>query len=326
MEFEEILATCIERLEMGETIESCLALFPDEAAELAPLLEMAVEVRSMDAPMLSDAGFKKGRHAVAEAAAINKEYSLVSAPPDTAVVLLDETGAHIPGPRQNGGSGRTVAQKRRFAWPTFAGTAVAAALLIAVLAGLSQAQQILPGSALYTVKQLGEQGQGALMTALGSEVQWYATLAERRLNELQALQASGEPTTAEQMDRLLSEIDQAIAASESLGPDERAKMRADLYASLTEAKETLTISGPALALLEKTQSGLAPTARESAVAVAPTPVPDETDEEETDEPVVAIVQPSTDEPSTDEPVNWRRCNRGSCRRRANGTGAYPGVG
>ena len=219
MEFDEVLATCIERLELGESIESCLALFPDEAAELEPLLRMAYEVRSMEAPKLSDAGFKRGRQAVAEAALTNKEYSLVSGPPDSTVMLLDESA-----PRADTRHQVKPKRQRKFAWPTFVGTAVAAAALIAVLFGLSLSPQIAPGNALYTAKQVTEQGQGLIMAALGNDAEWRVTVANRRLAELLTLQTSGQPVSIEQMNRALVAIDYALAASEDMSGDEQARI------------------------------------------------------------------------------------------------------
>ena len=56
MEFDDILATCIERLAAGQSVESCLERFPEEAAQLEPLLRLAAAVRAEEGPVLSDAG------------------------------------------------------------------------------------------------------------------------------------------------------------------------------------------------------------------------------------------------------------------------------
>ena len=40
-EFDNILDECFERLIKGETIEQCLASYPEQAAELEPLLQTA---------------------------------------------------------------------------------------------------------------------------------------------------------------------------------------------------------------------------------------------------------------------------------------------
>src|SRR5574339_833490 len=44
---EEILATCLEQMEAGARLESCLAAFPEQAAELEPLLRMTQQVKTL---------------------------------------------------------------------------------------------------------------------------------------------------------------------------------------------------------------------------------------------------------------------------------------
>ena len=50
-EIAKILATCLERMESGASLESCLADFPQQAAELEPLLRMTQDMKP-----LADAG------------------------------------------------------------------------------------------------------------------------------------------------------------------------------------------------------------------------------------------------------------------------------
>jgi len=44
---EEILAKCLERMEAGDILESCLADFPEQAAELEPLLQMTQQMKRL---------------------------------------------------------------------------------------------------------------------------------------------------------------------------------------------------------------------------------------------------------------------------------------
>jgi Domain of unknown function (DUF5667) len=44
---EEILAKCLEEMEAGASLESCLADFPEQAAELEPLLQMARQMQHL---------------------------------------------------------------------------------------------------------------------------------------------------------------------------------------------------------------------------------------------------------------------------------------
>ena len=43
--FEDILNECLERLGNGESLESCLKIYPDEAERLAPMLKIAQATR-----------------------------------------------------------------------------------------------------------------------------------------------------------------------------------------------------------------------------------------------------------------------------------------
>src|SRR5215208_2995145 len=44
---EEILANCLERMEAGASLKSCLADFPGQAAELEPLLQMTQQMKHL---------------------------------------------------------------------------------------------------------------------------------------------------------------------------------------------------------------------------------------------------------------------------------------
>ncbi|MFN2201029.1 MAG: DUF5667 domain-containing protein [Caldilineaceae bacterium] len=250
MEFDDILAICIERLAKGEPIESCLERFPDEAARLEPLLLMADLVRSQPKLMLSDAGFKRGRQAVAQAAATHKAFALVNGPSDSSIMLVEESA------RRASASARKRSRPV-FAWPALAGTAIAACLLIVVLMAASQSPSVLPGSRLYEVKLLGEEGQGLLMAAVGDEAEWHGTLAERRLAELRALQSAGRPATANQVGRLLNEVQAATEASIDLPVEVQETVVADLVENLDEATRTLSVDSNTLAALQNARNALA---------------------------------------------------------------------
>ena len=89
MEFDDILAICLERLAKGESVETCLQSFPDEAAQLEPLLRMAALMHDAPKPALSDEAFRRGRQAVAEAAAARRTYALIHGPSDDAMTLVE---------------------------------------------------------------------------------------------------------------------------------------------------------------------------------------------------------------------------------------------
>ena len=48
-EFENILDDCLERLARGETVEQCLESYPEQAAQLRPLLQTSQLAREASA-------------------------------------------------------------------------------------------------------------------------------------------------------------------------------------------------------------------------------------------------------------------------------------
>ncbi|MDD5093288.1 MAG: DUF4382 domain-containing protein [Dehalococcoidia bacterium] len=62
--FDQILDECIDRLNGGESVEECLKLYPEFAAELEPLLIAALEFRSGLAFMPSAAAKTKGKESL----------------------------------------------------------------------------------------------------------------------------------------------------------------------------------------------------------------------------------------------------------------------
>ncbi len=260
MDIDETLALCIERLAKGESVESCLERYPDEAAQLEPLLRMAAMMRSESKPVLSDAGFRRGRQAVADAASTHKAFALVHGPTNSTITLVEESAKRSE-------SRRRARRRPVFAWPALAGTAIAACLMIIVLMVGSQSDSVLPGSALYDVKLLSEQGQGLLMAAAGDDAQWQAQLADRRLSELQTLESTGQSVTAGQVERLADQVDAALLAGASLPEDDQAQLYASLQRDLDEATRTLDTGGDALTALYRVQAALAASRGGEQVAV-----------------------------------------------------------
>ncbi len=67
MTFEEALNDCLERMRRSESLESCLARFPQHAADLAPLLQVGQMLRTAP-PALSAEAFSRGRIELRDAA------------------------------------------------------------------------------------------------------------------------------------------------------------------------------------------------------------------------------------------------------------------
>ena len=60
-ELELILDDCLARLQSGEGLESCLAIHPEHADELRPLLELATDVRAVPIPRSKSSSVRAGR-------------------------------------------------------------------------------------------------------------------------------------------------------------------------------------------------------------------------------------------------------------------------
>lgn len=68
MRFDDILSNCIDAMNRGETIESCLARYPEHAAELSSLLQLVASMPKRTQLRLSPQAFAQGRTLLMSAA------------------------------------------------------------------------------------------------------------------------------------------------------------------------------------------------------------------------------------------------------------------
>src|SRR5919199_6679421 len=161
--FEIILQHCLDRLEMGGSVQACLRDFPEDAEALAPLLAAAAELRWCALPPLPESTYAAVRTRTLAAFARR--------PP-------------VP-PRRPAWSWTSL-------WPR-AVVLACALLLIFAGAGITvvAAQQSLPGSLLYSLKRGAEQARLDLAPNPQAQASLYLDFAGRRLNEALAIAASG---------------------------------------------------------------------------------------------------------------------------------------
>ncbi|OUC08543.1 hypothetical protein RY27_08335, partial [Litorilinea aerophila] len=221
MSFEEILADCLEAIERGETVEACLAQYPQQAAELAPLLRLAVELRDMPPPSLSDVAFQRGRQQLLEAAHARQVAGHHNAELLPEALLAPATPAPVLGKSQDLGSNGRRARRATSRWPRWCLPLVAASLILGLLFLASQANASLPGSSLYGLKLQVEAAQGLLMAAAGEEAAWHMVLANRRLQEALTLQRQARPIPATLLREMEREAQAALDAAASLPQAER---------------------------------------------------------------------------------------------------------
>lgn len=176
-EFDNILDECLERLLVrGETIEQCLQRYPEQAAELKPLLETALAAKKASA-IQPQAEFKaRARYQFREA--------------------LQEAAS----------------PKRRpfFGWlPRWA--TVVTIVLIVLLAGggtVAAAGNSMPDSPLYPVKLATEQVRLMLTTSQMSKIRLCARLADRRVAEIIYMADKGD---VHQVELITQRLDERLA-------------------------------------------------------------------------------------------------------------------
>jgi hypothetical protein len=171
---ENVLNECLERLLEGETIEQCLQRYPEQAAELKPLLETALAAKKASA-IQPRAEFKA-----------RARYQFRSA--------LKE-----------------VATKSRptFSWfPRWATVAtIALVLLLAGSGTVVAAGSSMPDSPLYPVKLATEETRLALTFSPLGKANFCAELADRRVAEIVYLTDKG---NAQQIELIAQRLDERL--------------------------------------------------------------------------------------------------------------------
>ena len=174
---DEILAKCLDQMEVGASLESCLADFPEQAAELEPLLQMTQQMKH-----LSKVG---PRPAFARGARLNLENQLRL--PEEAVTF--------------NGRNRPIRQKpelflqRRFSMSMLQLT-IAAVLALTATTGVAAytANASSPGDFLHGLDLAMENTQLNLAPDVWSKVQLRLEFASERLAEAQATFSENDPT------------------------------------------------------------------------------------------------------------------------------------
>jgi len=172
-EFNNILNDCLERLLVkGETIEQCLQSYPEHAAEIEPLLQMAMATKKAVA-IQPNPEFKA-----------RARYQFQSAL-------------------------REVKPKRAlpfFGWQPQWAVAVAVVLAVLLAGGgtVTAAGYSMPDSPLYPVKLATEQVQLTLTPSDIGKAELHAKLADRRVAEIVYITNKGKPKQIEQIAQRLN--------------------------------------------------------------------------------------------------------------------------
>jgi len=160
---EDALNDCIERMDGGESLESCLTSYPDLADELKPLLELSHTVTETSLSIKPRTEFKAAARYRFHAALAEKE---------------SKAAKTAPAPR-----------RWRFKWATVA-LAVLVVFVVGGGMGVASANSM-PGDTLYSVKTLTERIRMGLTFGNENKAQLHLDLAEERSNEIQTLVDEG---------------------------------------------------------------------------------------------------------------------------------------
>ncbi|MFC2016948.1 DUF5667 domain-containing protein [Chloroflexota bacterium] len=176
-EFNNILDECLERLlTRGETVEQCLRDYPQQAAELEPLLRTVLATKGA---------------------------SVIQPHPEFRAKARDQFHSAL----------QEIEQKKRlpfFGWqPRWAmAVAIVLALLLAGGGTVAAASNSMPDNPLYPVKLATEQAQLALTPSALGKAELYAKLADKRVAEIIYVANKGKP---EQMEKVTQRLNSCLA-------------------------------------------------------------------------------------------------------------------
>jgi len=235
--FQDVLDECIDRALQGESVEECLRCYPQQAAELEPLLRVALATRRTSSVVEPRAEFKdRTRYEVQSRLAVKgRSTSLKKAPPSVWI------------PR----------------WVVV----MACLVLVLVLAGtgtVAAASGSVPGDTLYSVKMATEQVQWKLTFSQGAKARLQARFAARRVQEMAQLAKKGR---TEELEKLTSRFEAHLAKIEQLAVQIRATDSED-GERITELRQVLYVNRARdLAILDVAEAR-APERAQAAIAVA----------------------------------------------------------
>ncbi len=189
-EFENILEECLERLVKGETLEQCLQRYPEQAAQLEPLLQTAQAVRRASA-ILPRSEFKaRARYefrSALQAIATRRRLPLFGLRPRWAMALM-----------------------------------IIAILLVAGGGTAAAASNSMPDSPLYPVKLATEQVRLTLTPSDMGKARLCAMLADRRVAEIICMANKGDARRVElitqRLDKRLTMLAILVSAQKAGAP------------------------------------------------------------------------------------------------------------
>jgi len=182
-EFDNILDECLERiLVRGETVENCLLSYPEQAAELEPLLKTVLATKTASVIKPRSEFKQRARH-------------------------------HFHSALQQ----MEIERERRvFSWLPQWATVVATVLIVLLMGGggtVAAANDSMPDEPLYQVKLSVEAVRLAFTPSAMGKAEMYAQLTDKRIKEITAMVAKGK---AEQVELTANRLNNHLVAMASL--------------------------------------------------------------------------------------------------------------
>jgi len=192
---EQALEHCLAELGLGGDIETGLRRYPQYAAQLRSLLELAQATRQTLASVPAAPG------------------GLVAGRARLLAAVEQQRAAGYPAAAQATGAPRL---RSRFV-TKFAAALLAAVLCFALLGGgiIWAAQSALPGDLLYSVKLATEDVRLALASAPGERVNLALDFVQERADEMGALVAADRPIPQQTVARLERHLERALTETAS---------------------------------------------------------------------------------------------------------------
>ncbi len=205
---DSIIDECIDRLQRGESLEACLANYPDQAEVLRPVLAAAEQLAVIEIPASRQLALDAGRQRMlaafdAKSAAVPRANWIKPVSFVGIIRYLEQVQATI----QNNLSKEFLVMHK---------TVIAIVLVLAIFFGGTAvsayaAQSALPGDALYSMKTAIEDARADLSMDSARTVRVYLRLAEKRIDEIENLATQGRYQDMEMaVTRFQSHVDKAI--------------------------------------------------------------------------------------------------------------------
>lgn len=218
---EDILDECVYLIRSGqETMEGCLAKYPDVREKLEPLLRTTVLIQAVPQVLPSPTFKKTLRQRFIKAVEARQVEEITSTPGLLPTIQKKWTEY-----------GRKSAGVRNFM------VRAVVVLLIATLVGsgtVAASANSLPGSPLYPVKIASERAQLALTFNDNNQAKLHLKFAERRLGEVQALITKGK---SEDIDTPLSIMNQHLEQAQNIAAAASGRDKQELYSKILELTE-----------------------------------------------------------------------------------------